>query len=57
MPVSEAADQSALQARLQEVRKVWSPWISGDAALSVQLVEKLHPELKDPAAAVYRTLN
>ncbi|WP_455820023.1 hypothetical protein [Pseudomonas cerasi] len=57
MPVSEAADQSALQARLQEVRKVWSPWISGDATLSVQLVEKLHPELKDPAAAVYRTLN
>ncbi|MBD8146015.1 hypothetical protein [Pantoea agglomerans] len=57
MPVSEAVDQSALQARLQEVRKVWSPWISGDAALSVQLVEKLHPELKDPAAAVYRTLN
>lgn len=57
MPVGEAADQSALQARLQEVRKVWSPWISGDAALSVQLVEKLHPELKDPAAAVYRTLN
>jgi len=57
MPASEAADQSELQARLQEVRKVWSPWISGDTALSVQLVEKLHPELKDPAAAVYRTVN
>ena len=57
MPVSEAADKSAVAARLQEVRKVWSPWISGNAALSVKLVEKLHPELKDPAAAVYRTLN
>lgn len=57
MPASEAADESAVQARLQEVRKVWSPWVSGDGTLSVQLVEKLHPELKDPAAAVYRTLN
>lgn len=57
MPASEAADESAVQARLQEVRKVWSPWVSGNTTLSVQLVEKLHPELKDPAAAVYRTLN
>ncbi|WP_292993215.1 hypothetical protein [Pantoea sp.] len=57
MPASEAADESALQARLQEVRKVWSSWVSGDATLSVKLVEKLHPELKDPAAAAYRTLN
>lgn len=57
MPASEAADESAVQARLQEVRKVWSPWVSGDGTLSVQLVEKLHPELKNPAAAVYRTLN
>jgi len=57
MPASEAADESAVQARLQEVRKVWSPWVSGDGTLSVQLVEKLHPELKNPAAAVYRTFN
>ena len=57
MPASEAADESAVHARLQEVRKVWSPWVSGDGTLSVQLVEKLHPELKNPAAAVYRTLN
>ena len=57
MPASEAADQSALQARLQEVRKVWSPWIENAGSLSVLLVEQLHPELKDPAAAVYRTLN
>jgi len=57
MPASEAADESALHARLQEVRKVWSPWIDSDTALKVLLVDQLHPELKDPAAAVYRTLN
>ena len=57
MPASDAADESALRARLQEVRKVWSPWLSASAPLKVQLVEQLHPELKDPAAAVYRTIN
>ena len=57
MPASEAADESALHARLQEVRKVWSPLIDSDTALKVLLVDQLHPELKDPAAAVYRTLN
>ena len=57
MPASEAADESALHARLQEVRKVWSPWIDSNTALKVLLVDQLHPELKDPAAAVYRTLN
>ncbi|XIH49794.1 hypothetical protein C1N64_15270 [Pantoea sp. SGAir0215] len=57
MPASEAADENALRARLQEVRKTWSPWLSSPASIKVQLVEKLHPELKDPAAAVYRTIN
>nr|WP_049792150.1 hypothetical protein [Pantoea ananatis] len=57
MPASEAADENALRARLQEVRKIWSPWLSSPASIKVQLVEKLHPELKDPAAAVYRTIN
>lgn len=57
MPASEAADESALRARLQEVRKVWSPWLHGNAPLKVQLVEQLHPELQDPAVTAYRTLN
>lgn len=57
MHASDAADESALRARLQEVRKVWSPWLKSAAPLKVQLVEQLHPELKDPAAAAYRTLN
>ncbi|ERK17772.1 hypothetical protein L579_2726 [Pantoea sp. AS-PWVM4] len=57
MPASEAADESALRARLQEVRKVWSPWLHSAAPLKVELVEQLHPELQDPAAAAYRTLN
>ncbi len=57
MAAHDAADESALRARMQEVRKVWSPWLSGNAPLKVLLVEQLHPELKDPAAAVYRTVN
>jgi len=57
MPASDAADESALRARLQEVRKVWSPWLNNASPLKILLVEQLHPELKDPAAAVYRTVN
>lgn len=57
MPASDAADDSALRARLQEVRKVWTPWLNGKTPLRVLLVEQLHPERKDPAVAVYRTVN
>ncbi|RYC39755.1 hypothetical protein [Pectobacterium zantedeschiae] len=57
MPASHAANDSVLRARLREVSNVWSPWLSGNAPIKVQLVEQLHPELKDPAAAVYRTIN
>lgn len=53
----EASDESALKARLDEVRKVWSPYLLDKDSLSIRLVEALHPELKDPAAGSFRTLN
>lgn len=52
----EASDASILKARLDEVRKVWSPYLA-DGAVIVKLVDEIHPQLKDPAAGAYRTLN
>lgn len=54
---SEAGDDSALKARLDEVRKVWSPYLLNKDSLSIKLVEALHPQLKDPAAGSFRTIN
>ncbi|WP_345830318.1 hypothetical protein AAGR22_03555 [Erwinia sp. HDF1-3R] len=54
---SEADDDSALKARLNEVRKVWSPYLSNGGSLTIRLVTALHPQLKDPAAGAFRTLN
>lgn len=51
-----AGDESTLKARLNEVRKVWSPYLA-DGKLTIRLVDEVHPELKDPAAGAYRTLN
>ena len=56
MSQTEANDEGALKARLSEVRKVWTPWLN-DVALTVQLVDELHPQLKDPAAGAWRTIN
>ncbi|MEI2266108.1 hypothetical protein [Erwinia sp. CGal63] len=56
MSQQEASDASTLKARLEEVRKVWSPYLV-DGKLTIKLVEEIHPELKDPAAGAYRTLN
>ncbi|MCX8959400.1 hypothetical protein [Erwinia psidii] len=53
----EASDESVLKARLDEVRKVWSPYLLDKDSLSIRLVEALHPQLKDPAAGSFRTLN
>ncbi|RRZ88098.1 hypothetical protein [Erwinia sp. 198] len=52
----EASDENILKARLDEVRKVWSPYLA-DGAVVVKLVDDIHPQLKDPAAGAYRTLN
>lgn len=52
---TEASDEAALKARLNEVRKVWAPYVN-HAALTIQLVDELHPQLKDPAAGAWRTI-
>ncbi|QHM73905.1 hypothetical protein [Mixta intestinalis] len=51
----EENDESALKARLSEVRKVWIGYLS-DAPLTLLLVDELHPQLKDPAAGAWRTI-
>ncbi|WP_034948199.1 hypothetical protein [Erwinia oleae] len=54
---AEASDESALKARLDEVRKVWSPYLANAKSLSFRLVPALHPQLRDPAAGAFRTIN
>ncbi len=52
----QAQDAAELEARLKEVRKVWSAYLPPGTTLTVQLIEELHPRLRDPAAGAYRTL-
>jgi len=56
MSQQEASDASTLKARLDEVRKVWSPYLT-NGKLTIRLVDEIHPQLKDPAAGAYQTLN
>ncbi|MGB8928344.1 MAG: hypothetical protein WCC49_15405, partial [Pantoea agglomerans] len=53
----QASDESDVKARLNEVRKVWSPYLADKSSLTVKLVQELHPQLKDPAAGSFRTIN
>ena len=50
-----ARDESALKARLDEVRKVWAPYLADKTSLTIKLVEEIHPQLKDPAAGSFKT--
>ncbi len=52
----QAEDAAELRARLNEVRKVWSGYLPAGHSLTILLIEKLHPTLRDPAAGAYRTL-
>ena len=54
---AQASDESDVKARLAEVRKVWSPYLTDKSTLTIKLVQALHPQLKDPAAGSFRTLN
>lgn len=56
MTRDQARDEAELQARLNEVRKVWSSYLPAGSSLTVLLIEQLHPMLRDPAAGAYRTL-
>lgn len=50
-----ALDETRLQARLNDVRKVWSGWLEPGTSLTLLLVDNLHPQLRDPAAGAWRT--
>lgn len=54
VPRDMALDEQRLQTRLNEVRKVWSGWLAPNAAITLLLVESLHPQLRDPAAGAWR---
>jgi hypothetical protein len=52
-----ASDATRLQARLDEVRKAWTPWFEPGTRLNILLIDSLHPQLRDPAVGTYKTLN
>lgn len=51
----DAREESGLKARLDEVRKVWAPYLDDRTSLTIKLVEEIHPQLKDPAAGSFKT--
>lgn len=55
MSQQDARDESGLKARLDEVRKVWTPYLSNKTSLTIKLVDEIHPQLKDPAAGSFKT--
>ncbi len=56
IPRDQASDGDKLKARLDEVRKVWSPYLESGTSLNIELVDAVHLQLKDPAAGAYHTL-
>lgn len=52
-----ASDATRLKARLDEVRKVWTPWFEPGTRLNILLIDSLHPQLRDPAVGTYKTVN
>lgn len=47
-------DESGIQARLNEVRKVWAAWLAPDTPITLLLIDSLHPQLRDPAVGAWR---
>lgn len=54
VPREMALDETRLQNRLNEVRKVWSGWLEPDATITLLLIDSLHPQLRDPAVGAWR---
>ncbi|RKQ38154.1 hypothetical protein [Enterobacter sp. R1(2018)] len=54
VPREMALDETRLQTRLNEVRKVWSGWLEPDATITLLLIDSLHPQLRDPAVGAWR---
>lgn len=53
----DAANKVLLQKRLNEVRNLWSPYLSNGTDLTFKLVDTLSPQLQDPAAGAFSTLH
>jgi len=51
-----ASDEVRLNARLDDVRKVWSALLEPGTKLNIVLVDALYPQLRNPAASAYRTV-
>lgn len=54
VPREMALDEPRLQARLNEIRRVWSGWLEADASITLLLIDSLHPQLRDPAVGAWR---
>ena len=52
-----ASDESRLRTRLDEVRKVWTPWFEPGTHLNIVLIDALRPQLRDPAVGKYTSVN
>ena len=57
IPRDMASDDARLRARLDAVRAHWTPWLEPGTKLNILLVDALHPQLRNPAAGVWRTVN
>lgn len=52
-----AMDEPALQTQLNQVRTAWAPWLTPHTPVTLQLVDSLQTQLRNPAAGAWRTLN
>lgn len=52
-----ASDDVQLQARLQAVKQIWTPWLAPNTSLNIVLVDALRPQLRDPAVGAWRAAN
>lgn len=57
IPRDMSSDDARLRARLDAVRTRWTPWLEPGTKLKIQLVDALHPQLRNPAAGIWRTVN
>lgn len=57
VPRDMVSDENRLRARLEDVRKVWTPWFEPGTRLNIVLIDALRPQLRDPAVGKYTSVN
>lgn len=57
VPREMAMDEANLQTQLNQVRKAWAKWLPPNTPLTLQLVDSLQTQLRDPAVGAWRTQN